>query len=213
MESSLVFSIGQSLCCAVSEGEWKLTKHVLLCVSVRHLFRSKQLTTILHSIGHSESYDFGLELETHGTRRSVDFSDSANHKPWAIEWQGKTISYFTANGTTWIGPLRMCIATILSTVLVESCNRHVELGFESGKAILLAIIDKSQHRNLQVGTPETLALGHSIRIGPAFPDGSSLFYTGRVICYTHCSSNRHEQASLVWPGWDRKSHCWGLWWN
>ena len=34
----LVFSIGQYMCRAVSEGEWKLPKHVLLCVSVRHLF-------------------------------------------------------------------------------------------------------------------------------------------------------------------------------
>lgn len=60
----LVFSIGQDLCRAVTEGKWILPKHVLLCVTVRHLFRSKQLTKILHRLGHSESYDFGLELET-----------------------------------------------------------------------------------------------------------------------------------------------------
>ncbi|KAI4813913.1 hypothetical protein KUCAC02_003134 [Chaenocephalus aceratus] len=35
-----------------------------LVFSIGHLFRSKQLTTILHRLGHSESYGFGLELET-----------------------------------------------------------------------------------------------------------------------------------------------------
>ena len=59
-----VFSIGQDLCRAVSEGKWKLPNHIFLCVTVRHLFRRRQLITILHRLGHSESYDFGLELET-----------------------------------------------------------------------------------------------------------------------------------------------------
>ena len=52
----LVLSIGQDLCRAVTEGKRKLPKHVLLCVTVRHLFRGKQLTTILHRLGHSESW-------------------------------------------------------------------------------------------------------------------------------------------------------------
>ena len=42
MGSSLVFSIEQNLCRAVSEAEWKLPKHVLLRVSVKHVFRSAQ---------------------------------------------------------------------------------------------------------------------------------------------------------------------------
>ena len=42
MGSSIVFSIKQNLCRAVSEAEWKLPKHVLLRVSVKHLFRSAQ---------------------------------------------------------------------------------------------------------------------------------------------------------------------------
>ena len=42
MGSSIVFAIELNLCRAVSEAEWKLPKHVLLCVSVKHLFRSAQ---------------------------------------------------------------------------------------------------------------------------------------------------------------------------
>ena len=60
----LVNSIGQDICRAVSGGKGKLPKHVLLRMTVRHLFRSKQLTKILNLLDHSESYNFGLELET-----------------------------------------------------------------------------------------------------------------------------------------------------
>ena len=42
MGSSIVFSIEQNLCRAVSEAEWKLPKHVLLLMSVKHLFRSAE---------------------------------------------------------------------------------------------------------------------------------------------------------------------------
>ena len=40
--SILVLSIEQNLCRAVLEAEWKLPKHVLIRVSVKHLFRSAQ---------------------------------------------------------------------------------------------------------------------------------------------------------------------------
>ena len=48
----------------MTNGEWKLSKCILLCSIIRHLYRSKQLTNILHRLGHSESYDFGFEVET-----------------------------------------------------------------------------------------------------------------------------------------------------
>ena len=37
------------LYCAVTDGKWKLLKHVLLCNTVHHLHHSKQPTTILNS--------------------------------------------------------------------------------------------------------------------------------------------------------------------
>ena len=36
----------------------------LVCITVRHLFRSRELTTMLNRIGHSETYRFALKLET-----------------------------------------------------------------------------------------------------------------------------------------------------
>ena len=60
----IVQSIDQDICRAVTNGEWKLPKHILLSTTVRHLYRSRKLTTILNRLGHCESYDFTLELET-----------------------------------------------------------------------------------------------------------------------------------------------------
>lgn len=34
----LIYSIGQDLCRAVSNGEWKLPKHILLCMTLPHLY-------------------------------------------------------------------------------------------------------------------------------------------------------------------------------
>ena len=55
-----VLSISQDVCRATTDGEWKLPKHILLS----HLFQGKQLIIILNQLGHSEGYDFSLEIET-----------------------------------------------------------------------------------------------------------------------------------------------------
>ena len=34
----VVFSIGQDVCRAVSQGQWKLAKHILICTTIRHLY-------------------------------------------------------------------------------------------------------------------------------------------------------------------------------
>ncbi len=60
----LVLSIGQDICRAATNGEWKLPKHVLICMTLRHLFRSEKLITFFNRMGHCESYSFSLELET-----------------------------------------------------------------------------------------------------------------------------------------------------
>ena len=59
-----IYSIGQDGCHAISQGWWKLAKHILICITIRHLYRSKQLTTILNRLCHCESYSFGIKLKT-----------------------------------------------------------------------------------------------------------------------------------------------------
>ena len=43
---------------------WKLPKHIFLSVTLRHLYGSKELTTLINRFGHCESYSFSLEVET-----------------------------------------------------------------------------------------------------------------------------------------------------
>ena len=45
-----VYSIGQEICRAVSLGRWKLAKHILICTTIRHLYRSKHLTSLTASV-------------------------------------------------------------------------------------------------------------------------------------------------------------------
>ena len=62
--SRLMFSISQDICKAATNGQWDLPKHILLGMTLRHLFRSAELTTILNRLGHVSNYHFLLELET-----------------------------------------------------------------------------------------------------------------------------------------------------
>ena len=59
----ILLSIGQDICRSATNGEWKLDKHIMLCVTLRHLFRSKQLITIVNRLGHCENNTFASELE------------------------------------------------------------------------------------------------------------------------------------------------------
>ena len=59
----LMYSLGQDICRAVTNGEWKMPKHILLCVTFRHLFCSKQLIQLLNRLGHCENSSFATELE------------------------------------------------------------------------------------------------------------------------------------------------------
>ena len=72
----LIFSIRQDLCRAVFNGELKLPKHILLCMALRHLYRSKKLITILNRLGHCENNSFAIDVEN-AIEAALDESNSA----------------------------------------------------------------------------------------------------------------------------------------
>ena len=63
-EESLASSISQDVCRAVTLGQWKMKQHILLSMTVHHLFRSKSITILINRLGHCESYTYSIELET-----------------------------------------------------------------------------------------------------------------------------------------------------
>ena len=50
----LCIYIFQDICRAATTGEWKLPKHMLLCLTLRHLFRSEQLISLMNKLGYWE---------------------------------------------------------------------------------------------------------------------------------------------------------------
>ena len=165
----LVFSIGQDLCRAVSEGKWKLPKHVLLCVTVRHLFRSKQLNMILHRLGHSESYDFSLEMET-ALAKALD-EVSTYLTPQIVTGEGNVVFH-----SEWDN-LNKTTTNVHGSNIVNSAGgimvQEVKPAIKNLKVRKLPLINKAQQRSRKMDTPETLLPLHFTRIGPKFPDGSS----------------------------------------
>lgn len=67
----LNLSIAQDVCRAAAGGEWKLSKPLLLSMTLRHLCRSEQLVTLSKRMGHCENYFYTLELET-GLARGIE---------------------------------------------------------------------------------------------------------------------------------------------
>jgi len=156
----LVFSIGQDLCRAVSDGKWKLPKHILLCVTVRHLFRSKQLN-ILHRLGHSESYDYGLELET-ALANALD-EVSTYLTPQIITGEGNLLFHCEWDN------LNKTTTNVHGSNTVNSAGgiiQEIKPGSENINARRLPVMDKTQQRSLTIGTPEILPSLHFTRVGP-----------------------------------------------
>ncbi|GFR60927.1 hypothetical protein ElyMa_005417700 [Elysia marginata] len=60
----LVRSMAEDICFNVTPGQWKMPKHLLLGMTVRHLTGSFQVINILNRFGHCASHSTLLELET-----------------------------------------------------------------------------------------------------------------------------------------------------
>ena len=165
----LVSSIGQDICRAVSEGQWKLPKHILLCVTVRHLFRSKQLTMINNRLGHSETYSFGLELET-ALAKALD-EVSTYPTPTIVTGEGNLVFHCEWDN------LNKTTTNVIGNNIVNSAGgimvQEVKPGTQIENVRMLPDLDRSQQLSLKVDTPETLPPLHFTRIGPPFPDGST----------------------------------------
>ena len=71
----IINSIGQDICRAVTNGRWKLPKHVSLGMTLYHMFRSKELLVMMSRYGTCENYSFIMELIT-AIESSLDLNES-----------------------------------------------------------------------------------------------------------------------------------------
>ena len=114
---------------------------------MRHLYQSKQLTTILSKLGHCETYDFGLEIETAldevSTTLPPQIVTGEGNKVFHLEWDN--LNKITTN--------------IHGSNVVNSTG---------------GIMIQEVKPRFAVSKPETLAPLHIYnRVGPIFPEGAA----------------------------------------
>ena len=160
----------QDICRAVTRGEWKLSKHILLCTTIRHLYRSKQLTNILSRLGHCETYDFGLELETALAKALDEVSTSLT--PQIITGEGNDVFHLEWDN------MNKITTNIHGSNVVNSTGgimiQEVKPGFDvTNQDRKLPVYMRSKTRSMKVDTPETLApVVIYSKTGPKFPEGA-----------------------------------------
>ena len=163
----LVFSIGQDICRAVTNGQWKLPKHILLCNTIRHLYRSKKLTTILNRLGHCESYSFGEELET-------AMAEAIDEVTTYLTPQILTGSDNVVFHSAWDN-LNEIKTNVIGNNVVNSAGgimlQEVTEDAIATTSRTLPLIQKTHKRSLTDHTPETIPpLCIPNRDGPRFPE-------------------------------------------
>jgi hypothetical protein len=134
------------------------------------MYCSKQLTTILYKLGHSESYDFGLELET-AMAKAVD-EVSTYLTPQIITCEGNVVFHCEWDN------LNKITTNVHGSNVVNSAGgimiQETKPGVERTQERMLPLYDRSKERSLKIETPETLLPCHIYkRIGPKFLDGAS----------------------------------------
>ena len=164
----LVYSIGEDLCRAITCGKWKLSKHVLLCLTIRHLYRSKLLTSILSRLGHCESYDFGLELETAIGKAledtkciSPNIVCGEGNLVFHNEWDNFNKITTNVHGTN--------VVNFAAGIMIQEKDTNRALD----RVRTLPLYDRSNQKRLSLETPETISqLTIYSRESPQFPDSA-----------------------------------------
>ena len=166
----LILSIGQDLCRSVSNSEWKLPKHILLCMTIRHMYRSKQLTTLLNRLGNCESYEFGIELTT-ALAQALDESCTLLTPQIArgegsilfhSEWDNYNQVLTSIHGKSFVNSA--------AGIMIQETKSDMDLP----EVRTLPTTTKTKERSLQSTVQPYLPPFHiSKRTGPVMPDGTS----------------------------------------
>ena len=138
--------------------------------SLRHLYRSKLLTAILARLGHCETYDFGLELETAISKALDEVSTSLTTQ--IIKGESNEVFHFD-----WDNMNKITTNIHGSNVVNSTAGimiQEVKSGFSATDDRVLPVYKRETKRSLKVDIPETLAPVHIYnRTGPKLPEGAT----------------------------------------
>ena len=152
----------------MTNGEWKLSEHILISTTIRHLYRSKQLTTVLSRLGHCEPCDFSLELETALAKALDEASTSLTpqivtgpgNKVFYLEWDNLNKILSNIHGSNVINSTGGIMIQEVKPRFVKKTNERT-----------LPLFKQDLARSLKVDEPEILPSVHlHKKKGPKFPE-------------------------------------------
>ena len=150
----------------------EFAKHILICTTIRHLYRSKQLTTILNRLCHCESYSFGIELET-AMAKALDETSTYltpqivtgdNNEVFHSEWDNLNKILTNVTGSN--------VVNSAAGIMLQETKS--ETGSTSSERTL-PTAKRNKERSLKVDAPKLLSpvtIYH--RIGPSFTENAVL---------------------------------------
>ena len=135
------------------------------------MYRSRQLASILNKLGHCESYDFGLELET-ALARAIDES-SRLLTPQIVCGEGNEVFHMEWDN------LNKITTNVHGSNFVNSAAgimlQEIKPGFVIDNQRTLPIYERSKSRSNKVDITETLpSLTLYNKDGPKFPRNAIL---------------------------------------
>lgn len=137
--STVVNSLSQDMCHAVTNGNWKMPKHILLGMTLRHLTGSAEIITLVNHFGHCLSYSQILEIET-AICNSISTSPSI--LPSTIHPE-KIMFLHTSAGTILISMKKLLQA-------LEQLIRHMELSSRrSAMPLSLWSVQTNRYQNVK----------------------------------------------------------------
>ena len=165
----------------MTNGEWKLPKHILLCSTIRHLYRSKQLTNILHRLGHSESYDFGLKVETAMADAIDDVSSfltpqiatSEENEVFHVEWDNLNKITTNVHGSNVVNSTGgIMIQEVKPNTDIADTDTDIPFHSSSGIRLVVWKLEPQQHCPLFI---------FMVALGPSFQQEPSSVHPSKTI--------------------------------
>ena len=139
-----------------------------MSTTIRHFHRSKQLTTILCRLGHCESYDFSLELET-ALAKAIDES-STLLTPQIVQGEGNKVFHLEWDN------LNKIMSNMHGSNVINSTGgimiQELKDGYEPSTTRTLPLYERyDSARSSKVEEPDPLAPIHLYKKkGPKFPE-------------------------------------------
>ena len=188
----IILSIGQDICRGVTNGEWKLPKHILLASTIRHLYRGKKLVTIINRLGHCESYNFIMELDNAMAMALEEVSSlvtpqivtGENNELLHMEWDNLNKITTNIHGNN--------VVNHTGGIMIQEVKRDVDMNSPTQERTL-PLYKRADSRRVNTKVAEKIPPFQLYkRVGPTFPGNASYEHPDiNKTIYNKCLTELH----------------------